>query len=309
MTTMEELRALGAKEGLPGTLLDEVALPAVRLIVRPGEDVIGASRLGGLPDLPTHAMWPRWDAEAYDAREIADAEARAHFSDYVRERLETLRRRAPRRSIPLSFLAQIDLRDLGGFDHGLPLPAVGHLYFFYELSEQPWGYCPTHRGASRVLFAPEGAALARRQAPDDLGKEWILSRSTRVCATQVATIPTWPVDLDDETLETYQNVQDEMSNEPEHQIGGHPDQIQGDMKRSCALVTKGVYLGGPPDIPREELDRLAADADEWKLLLQLVSDEDLGWMWGDLGNLYYWMRASDIESGAWEAAWLELQCT
>jgi uncharacterized protein YwqG len=80
------------------------------------------------------------------------------------------------------------------------------------------------------------------------------------------------------------------------------------MPRSCSLVTKGIYLGRPPDKAREELDRLAADAHEWRLLLQLASDDRLGWMWGDTGNLYWWMREESIRTRAWEDGWFELQC-
>ncbi|MBW2257203.1 MAG: DUF1963 domain-containing protein [Deltaproteobacteria bacterium] len=96
--------------------------------------------------------------------------------------------------------------------------------------------------------------------------------------------------------------------EPRHQVGGHPDQIQGHMSRACALVTQGVFLGQPPQIPKEELNRLAAASHEWRLLFQFASDADIDLMWGDLGKLYFWMREQDIASGSWEAAWLQLQC-
>ncbi|MFT3926538.1 MAG: DUF1963 domain-containing protein [Myxococcales bacterium] len=77
----------------------------------------------------------------------------------------------------------------------------------------------------------------------------------------------------------------------------------------AALVSQGIYLGSPPPNPQAELDRLAESAPEWRLLLQLTSDGDLDWMWGDCGNLYWWIRAQDAVAGAWERWWIQLQCS
>lgn len=94
-----------------------------------------------------------------------------------------------------------------------------------------------------------------------------------------------------------------------HQIGGHPDEVQGEMRRACALASKGVYVGEPPQLPADELERLGADAPEWRLLLQLTIADALDWMWGDVGNLSFWMREQDIRAGRWDDAWFQLQCS
>ena len=90
---------------------------------------------------------------------------------------------------------------------------------------------------------------------------------------------------------------------------GHPDEIQGDMKLECQLVTNGLYCGDSTGYEDPRAAELEADASDWRLLLQVASDEDAGAMWGDLGRLYYWIRDQDLRRGAFDASWLVLQCT
>ncbi|MFK7987344.1 MAG: YwqG family protein [Sandaracinaceae bacterium] len=281
--------------------------PAVCLGTAERAHTLGGSRLGGHPDLPADVAWPRWDTTHHDASELARAEASAGSSEFAKTRLQALQARGSRAPLPLTFLAQLDLRDLAGLDHGLPLPVDGHLWFFYEQGEFAWGYCPTHRGCFRVLYAPAGTDLSLREPPPDLDTGHILAGAPLECRP-AHTLPSWP-ELEPEKSEGYAAMIDALAGDTaEHQVGGHPDQIQGDMQRACALVTQGVYLGEPPDLSQDELDHLAREARDWKLLLQLGSDDDLGWMWGDCGNLYFWMRESDIAAGNWEQAWFQLQC-
>ena len=287
--------------GLTESFIRSISAPSVRLVATESTD--GFSRLGGQPDLPPELEWPTFEVADYDAEEIAYADKGE--TPYMAERAAALRERGTREPLPLAFVAQLDLAQLAGLDTGLPLPKAGYLWFFYELEEQPWGYSPAHRGSFRVLFAEAGTRTERREAP--AGVEVL--QGTHVTATQTLSFRTWPELEDDEQLDAYESFQDDMAaDDPDHRIGGHPDQIQGDMTRSCALVTQGVYLGGPPDLAPEELERLAARASEWRLLLQLDSDDDLDWMWGDCGRLYWWMREADIRAGNWDRAWFQLQC-
>ncbi|MBO6939051.1 MAG: DUF1963 domain-containing protein [Deltaproteobacteria bacterium] len=280
--------------------------PAVRLRVTVGDARVGASKLGGLPDLPAYVPWPRWAMSDYNRNEIADLRAKPQ-TEHVTARIEAMLKQQER-EVPLAFLAQLDLSELEGLPHGLPLPSSGLLLFFDDLAEQPWGYCDSHRRSFRVLHVPAGSTLERRPPPADLPAEHVLKEGA-VRFEAVQTLPVWPEDMDD--WDAYLDLGDALEPEEEiaaHQIGGHPDQVQGDMARSCALVTQGVYLGRPPDVDEEELERLASSHGEWRLLLQLASDDDLDWMWGDLGNLYFWMREADIAAGAWDQAWFQLQC-
>lgn len=312
MTRDKFLEALGVS---PDNPFARAAAPALRLRGSTSSE-LGTSRIGGLPDLPIGVAWPRWDARAYFQHELEEAQAslaRVHDERaraFWRGRVERFAPAAEAAPRPLSFLAQLGCADLAG--SGLPLPA-GLLSFFYDLQERPWGYDPLHRGAWLVLFTPPDQALVRRERPDDLDPE------LSVPSKPLAARPTWTFPLvlnhdgadlwrwDDPEMEAAFERLDSIDPEPWHQVGGHPDQIQGDMQRSCALVTQGVYLGRPPDIPTAQLDRMAASDPNWRLLFQFASDDDISWMWGDLGKVYFWMREQDIVAGAWDNAWLQLQ--
>ena len=67
---------------------------------------LGASRLGGDPDLPPHIDWP------YNGK------------------------------TPLSFIAQINFADSKPHDHDDRLPASGILYLFYDCEAENWGFDP-----------------------------------------------------------------------------------------------------------------------------------------------------------------------
>jgi hypothetical protein len=97
---------------------------------------------------------------------------------------------------------------------------------------------------------------------------------------------------------------------PRHQIGGWPDVIQDDMELACQLVSQGVRMGNQSEYDATFKAELEAGAEEWVLLLQLDSDDEgPGWMWGDLGRLYWWIRRQDLAKGDFSQMWLVLQCT
>jgi uncharacterized protein YwqG len=74
-------------------------------------------------------------------------------------------------------------------------------------------------------------------------------------------------------------------------------------------VSHGLYCGDETGYTDPRVEQLAAGAAAWRLLLQVDSDEDRGMYWGDVGRIYYWIREEDLRRGAFDAAWLILQCT
>jgi uncharacterized protein YwqG len=81
------------------------------------------------------------------------------------------------------------------------------------------------------------------------------------------------------------------------------------MALECQLVTNGIYCGSPDGYRSAQAQLLKAGAADWMLLLQLDTDEDgPGWMWGDAGCLYFWLRRQDLAERRFDRVWAVLQC-
>lgn len=94
-----------------------------------------------------------------------------------------------------------------------------------------------------------------------------------------------------------------------HRLLGHPDPVQGDMQLECQLVTNGLYCGNATGYQDPRAETLRAGASEWRLLLQIDSEDQASMMWGDVGRIYYWIRQPDLLSRDWDRSWLILQCS
>jgi uncharacterized protein YwqG len=94
-----------------------------------------------------------------------------------------------------------------------------------------------------------------------------------------------------------------------HSFGGWPNLIQAPMELECQLVTHGIYVGGPEAYADPRAAGLSRGAVDWRLLLQLDSDDGLNWMWGDAGMLYFSCREQDMAEGKFDRSWTILQCT
>jgi len=278
--TRDDVRALALEEGLNADSADAVtatALPSLRLRPTAGRRDHFETRLGGPPLLPVPEPWPRVDGR------------------------------------PLAHVGQIYLPDVGAEGASLGLPTHGILTFFYDASEQPWGFDPADRGSWRVDWRTDLEGLSIPERPSELHQR------DRFTAVPMQPELEWTVpgfdayERDDlsfapEDLERVQAVEDRLTGElPAHRVLGHPDLIQSEMRLECELVSRGIYLGGdrgepvvPPDAERA--------AREWRLLLQVDSDGDVGTEWGDVGRIYFWIRAQDLEARDFSRVHLSLQC-
>jgi len=280
--TPDELRARLIDAGLVRHAdgLMGLARTSIRLRSSPlgaGSPAVGATRLGGTPDLPEETTWPGFRAR------------------------------------PLSFLAQINLVHTGSLDHDGMLPDSGLLSFFYDAQQTPWGFDPADSGAWAVLFTPRGERLVHRPTPEGLSGQGTFKPCALRGEVQVSYAP-W----ESAEVETLGLSRDELFAYGEviggddgtiHRLLGHPDPVQGDMQLECQLVTNGLYCGDDTGYEDPRAAALAPGAVEWRLLLQIDSDDQAGMMWGDLGRLYYWIRKEDLAAQAWDATWLILQCT
>ncbi len=97
--------------------------------------------------------------------------------------------------------------------------------------------------------------------------------------------------------------------EPHHQLGGWPGLIQRPFWLEAHLASQGINLDDAKGYADSRAAALADGASSWRLLLQLDTDDRLGWMWGDVGRLFYLIRQDDLAAGEFTRCWLNFQCS
>ncbi|HSF20173.1 MAG TPA: YwqG family protein [Vicinamibacteria bacterium] len=242
------------------------------------------SRLGGLPAMSASVAWPR----------------RADKS--------------------LAFIAQIDLGAQPDSAVQLGLPRDGLLLFFYDSEQSTWGFDPNDAGSFAVIHLPiEHETTLLDEWPPDLPQH-ARYPSCALASRETITLPAWDgvliedLHLDSGQLQAYQDLlegirEDEDAWASRGLLGGHPDQIQGDMMLECALVSAGLYCGDATAYEDPRLPEIRKSAPDWRLLMQVPSAEEAGMMWGDLGCLYYWIREEDLRARRFDRCWMILQCS
>jgi uncharacterized protein YwqG len=197
---MSELARRLEEAGLGGYAEDWELLvrPSIRLVPSSAEGPeipVGASKLGGEPDLPSTFQWPTF------------------------------------RGRPQSFIAQINLREVHACDRDAVLPCDGLLSFFYDASQRAWTFGPAVGRARAVVYTPTGEALTRHAFPSGLPeKARFRPVGLRPEAEDTLASPesseARALGLDEE------DAYEELAVHPEdtiHRLLGHPDPIQGDM--------------------------------------------------------------------------------
>lgn len=280
---MDEVAPALAKAGLQkiAQSLPTLLRPSIRLTTRPTDESalpIGASKLGGLPDLPRGAAWPSGKGAA------------------------------------LSFIAQIRLEDVHALAAASVLPPAGLLSFFYDAKQSTYGADPADCGGWQVLFTPPGqtASLARVAPPLGLPTSaWFTACA--VSYSEEATLPTqialdaptvaWTAD-DQAAYEQFLTTFSAQANpkEPRNRLLGHPDTLQDDMRIECQFAANGVSDANDP-----RAASLTPGATNWRLLLQVDSDFHAGMRWADAGMLYFWIEDAALQAARFDNTWVVLQ--
>ena len=241
------------------------------------DDVIpvGTSKFGGQPDTSPDFVWPLWN------------------------------------NTPLSFLGQINLAAVAKYPCTAVLPTCGLLSFFYDPEQSTWGFDPRNRGSWQVLFTatnelertpfPNGLPQYGQYTPCQLEfTDSITPASSRSKIVQ-------KLGLSEDELDIYSALID-RGDSTHHHLLGCPQEVQGEMQLECQLVSNGIYCGGIEGYKDQRVPSLKPGATDWRLLLQLDSDDNTECMWGDLGRLYFWITNDSLQSRQFAATWMILQC-
>jgi uncharacterized protein YwqG len=259
--------------------LDFIAKPSVRLYTTPTDEgnlSIGASRIGGIPDLPPRIPWPEW------------------------------------KGLPQSFIAQIHLDDVRQYDTNAELPQTGMLWFFYDAQQQTYGADPADRGGWRIIFSEVYSGLRRTSAPANLPaasqfKACSTSFASEITLSQQPKLEIPDFDWTADEQQKYETLLSTFPNPADHaalhnRLLGYPETIQDDMRLECQLASHGVT-----DLNDPRAAELSKGAMDWQLLLQIDTDERIGMRWGDAGMIYYWITRSDLQAHRFDRSWLVLQ--
>jgi len=179
----------------------------------------------------------------------------------------------------LTHLASIVLEELPDVLVRSQLPESGTLVFFADFSteNEGWGPSDSSEAAIAIMHVPTGEGLPAAAAPDEPRDESsvpVVLNERRVLFEAVLTMPVL-----DEIFDQLEDSEDPTAvdtfavdlDAPEHLLLGEPVYIQED--------------------PREpgELS-----------LLQLNWDVDLGFTYGDGGQISFYGRPEDLRAGRWE---------
>jgi uncharacterized protein YwqG len=337
--SIQELRGSLEAAGLSPEaciLLAELGRPGAWLETRRADSPVGATRIGGDPDLSRDMPWPkRVYANAADraARYAKDAEAPdSNWSWATPEQCASFREDSRRmaeivaKPFPLSFVAQIDLAQMwtaGALDPDIPRD--GLISIFYDCVENPWGFDPHDHPGAAVLYHPAKVpSLQRRQQPSEFeGLERQTSFKPLACAAHGFLAPPAPwapavtaLGLTTDDCDAFDSWWDDNLAGPSedgsaftcHRVGGWPTPVQGDMQTECALVSAGYYCGNGDAYRDPATEAIRATAAEWMLLAQIGSDSKADMMWGDVGQIYVWIRRADLRARRFTAARLIQQC-
>lgn len=282
----EDFRALVSSCGLDAHLeaLESLARPSLRIdtVWHLPPLQVGASKFGGLPDLPASLAWPEWEGT------------------------------------PAGFIGQLDCAAMHEVSDTIaaPLPAKGHLFFFaWQAGGGPAYDDELGRGGGRVLFSED--APARRVCPP--GLEAFPER--RVDFTPMGReLP--PLDSPyyatlvgdrDEAFETFGELASlgrftaplgsEYEERPAQRVLGYADPLQS----SPNIDTEARASGLPP--AQWESPETVRRACDWQLLLQADSepDEEPRVLYGDGGVLCFLIRRDDLAARRFDLAWLDWQ--
>jgi uncharacterized protein YwqG len=282
MSSRDELKRKLSDAGL-GSVAEQIAQMArpcyrVASTLVPEEQIpIGASKFGGLPDLPDGFVWP----------EALEFVAQLRLADLPKPLPET----APPDGLLLFFTRWNE----------------GRVFYLPEGTALQ----RTEMPSAPVQPAPSGfwnsltAGLKRKPEPRQTYRTGLLTFDAALSPVDGNSSMVQELNLSDADREAYLELCEEGDG-VKHQMFGHARPVQNEMELECDFLRRG-------EAPRWDLppERAIAAARDWVLLLQLDTDDGKtgpGWMWGDAGMVYFWIHRDDLAARAFERAVTIEQC-
>jgi uncharacterized protein YwqG len=276
--------------------------PSIRIGVQPtgiNDLPLGASRFGGLPDMPPGISWPRLDDR------------------------------------PLGLIAQLRLADLTPHDSRQLLPRDGWLCFFFDAvndmpfetheAERSWRvlYFDADLGDLQRIEPPEPSEARNRFGACALGfaGQWTLPSFGSVLLEGVPLEASDRSDYEELVFSLHPRaplpaqqrarpwqrwlgqLQHWWIGDPIHRVFGHPEHFQIDPRVDWQRLSLHRPVVGTPDA---ETCRAARD---WLLLLQLDAYQGgPDWQWGDHGTLYFGIHRDDLAAERFDAVQWTVEC-
>lgn len=257
---------------------------------------IGQTKIGGRPDLPAEINWV--------TETNSEITKRKRFLFFTTKNEEIVTK-------PLSFIAQINLSETAPFDKENLLPKTGLLYFFYSADQEVWGFDYIDKNKFKVIYwNGDFSKLKRIEFPNDL-PEYSRYKPCSVDIVSEVSLPSYGHEVYDDFADGEDDkFWEEVYNEGNlNKLLGYSDNIQNEMELECELVTNGLYCGDPSGYNDPRAKALEPNAKNWRLLLQIDSNEENEMMWGDCGRLYFWIKKDDLLNKQFDNSWFSLQCS
>ncbi|SFC56838.1 Uncharacterized protein YwqG [Bacillus sp. 491mf] len=244
----------------------------------------GCSRVGGDPDLPPQFAWP----------------------------LTT-------DGTPMTFLVQLNMCDVAKNDANALLPKTGMLSFFLGIDE------PAYNIEHRVIWFDETEVLSvvRRELPSETALEttyvgYELKARPSLEPPGFAYIDNEQIESDKVTLDDYDDLLYEIRDEEDDdiiQLFGYPIGQHDDSEYEAALMLLtgeeyeyntdktleklATHFGGDKEKAKQEVA-------DMQMLLELETDDDVGFCWWDAGVLHFFIRKEDLVARRFDRTYCSL---
>ncbi|WP_338749532.1 YwqG family protein [Bacillus sp. FJAT-52991] len=244
----------------------------------------GRSRVGGDPDLPPQFAWPL-------------------TSD----------------GTPMTFLAQLNMCDVAKHDVNELLPKTGMLSFFLGIDE------PAYNIEHRVIWFDETEVLTavRREPSGETALEdtyvgYDLEARPSLEPPGYAYVDMEQVENDEVTFGEYDDLFYEIRDQKDGdiiQLFGYPTEQHDDSEYEAALM---ILTGKEYEYSMDKaLDEITAhfggdktkakqEVTDMQMLLELETDDDVGFCWWDAGVLHFFIRKEDLIAGRFDRTYCSL---